>query len=134
MNREVLFNIWDSATGTLFRYDDNRVKLSLNGSVAILESWATKDCVKLQYSGMDDRDGDKLFDGDIVNIYHSKIDGSTYAGQLSIEDAEIVFHVGCFCYKAPAMSSKGFISIPLYMVGIENIKRKYCKYELKKGE
>ena len=69
MKRDIIFRLYDKALGRMIcpgdlRYPEYRI--SLAGPVICGDVWCTNDVVLMQYTGMTDRAGAKIFEGDIM--------------------------------------------------------------------
>lgn len=81
--REIKFRAWDTACNC---YVEKDWQIYLNGTVSVSDTWATKDIILEQYTGLKDKNGKEIFEGDIYkDIYKDK-------NEIGI----IEFKIGCF--------------------------------------
>ena len=115
MKREIKFRAWlPEVKGWLAEgfsiamdgtewYDDNGYSYRIKD-----------DFILMQFTGLKDKNGKEIYEGDVYDIYESKKANSTNAGQLLYENCEVVFHAGCFCFMIPVFPN-GRSALPIYM-------------------
>ena len=81
--------IWDKATSTMWLPEDsNHIKIFPNGTVSINGTWSTDDVELLMYTGLKDKNGKCVYEGDILQPEFNKI--KRYAHCVVYEDGGFV--------------------------------------------
>ena len=73
MSREFKFRIWDQRIpGSIMSYDDGHFSISANGEVFCVNDDVSieNDSFLMQYTGLKDKNGVEIYEGDIVRCYY----------------------------------------------------------------
>lgn len=82
MNREIKFRAWDKKRGKM-RFGDDNLQIALNGDLwwqfgqetSRIESRYQDDFVLMQYTGLKDKNGKEIYEGDILrNVDNPLVD------------------------------------------------------------
>lgn len=73
--REIKFRAWDKVCNSMLMPDE--IHLYMNGTVSVNQVWATGDLELMQYTGLKDKHGKEIYEGDIIktNAYPFMSDG-----------------------------------------------------------
>ena len=92
MMREIKFRAWDKACKHMINPGDKKhFKLYLNGSMSIEDCWATQDIILMQYTGLKDKNGKEIYEGDVVLFGDNVIHEGTHG--------KVVWHTTAFVYQ-----------------------------------
>lgn len=72
--REIKFKLWDSDCSTMILPEDsktNQIRMWLNGVQAEDDVWI-QNCVLLQFTGLKDKNGKEIYEGDIIDYFPGK--------------------------------------------------------------
>lgn len=89
MNREIKFRCWDKERKEWLSY----FELGKNGAITCYEINETQNLIIQQFTGLLDKNGKEIYEGDIVKYECGCSDGSVYKKIASVEYGE--FNCSC---------------------------------------
>lgn len=107
--RKIEFKAWDKSDNTMSKVlllwcGNNGYGVQLlkpNGDISM--NTTAIDIEILEYSGIDDKNGNKIYEGDLVEFWHTPIDKGGAINNKNLKrcktKAEIIFKWGMFCLK-----------------------------------
>lgn len=93
--REIKFRIWDTENKEMLKVQELDFEPTFyGGRIAIRpdqysDYFDTEDMILMQYTGLKDKNGKEIYEGDIVRTH--------YIGGDGVENDEVIFDRGCFC-------------------------------------
>lgn len=117
--RELKFRAWDKKAKKMWVMYDNQGDLHLGGEIRpICFFWGDEDYILMQYTGLKDKNGKEIYEGDILKSI-------TMDGKVHYEPVK--FDNGCFCKltKLPDTNKKIWSSLRYHLY-----KRKLIAYEV----
>ena len=101
--RVIKFRVWDRACNCMITNEsDSKIYLT-HGVISIGEVWATQDCELMQYTGLTDKKGKEIYEGDVVKSQDDEGDYATYKDVIQV----VEFDTGSF-YPVSEKYSKYF--------------------------
>lgn len=124
MNREIKFRVWDKENKEILRVQELDFEPTFYGGRMAIRTeqyndyFNTEEMLLMQYTGLHDKNGKEIYEGDIVEITRPCI----------LERGEVKFINGCFAIK-----SKDTL-LMLYQCEINNFKLKIIGNVFENGD
>ncbi len=129
MNREIKFRIWDVENKEMLKVQELDFEPTFyGGRIAIRpdqynDYFDTEDMILMQYTGLHDKNGKEIYEGDILKVYYKGMSGVGY-----------VEYDNDYCeYKIIINTDKDYFSL-WKSIDLEKIGNKYDNPELLGGE
>jgi uncharacterized phage protein (TIGR01671 family) len=101
--REIKFRVWDGTTKHMHRPDvpddQNKFHIFLRGNFSYMETYMGSDCILLQYTGLLDKNGKEIYEGDLIEIVYERRDSNEETLETKTFIREVIFKDGAFVLK-----------------------------------
>ena len=82
--REIKFRAWDKKEKRMITNPNEGVKIYLNGSISDKKGWANVDLTLMQYTGLHDKRGKEIYEGDIIKTSSENSSKSVLKGTFEV--------------------------------------------------
>ncbi len=107
--RTIKFRVWEPNAKEMI-YNGVYCHVSLDHNGVMNCTGFPEDVIPLQYTGLKDKKGKDVFEGDIINIYVTEMINE-------ILKAEVIFNDGAFCIKYPDGNISAFVKNEIEVIG-----------------
>ena len=109
-NREIKFRAWDTKSQRMFNDVSIGTVHIFDDSYSFKNSAESKDCEFMQFTGLKDKNGKEIYEGDIVEYEEPRFE----SGMMK---SEVIFSLGCFEVGGNSFSEFRHPDIDLEVIG-----------------